>query len=344
MKKILIFGATGRVGSNVAVYLKDIGYDVVAVGHRDSDGGFFATKGISYIGGVANERASDFEKLPTDIDVVINLAGAMPAHANASPMPYIQSIIVGTVNICEWLRTKTSCKRIIFNTTPSDVIQYLNQPTPVPDYAPRSFPKNGGDHAIYAIAKNTAVDILEHYSIAYGFKPITFRHDTIYSWSESPYYNINGARKKLPWRLIVENSINGQTVEVWGNPKLKKCLLYVKDFCSAIECAIKTEHTGIYNLSGVRFYTMEEQIQGIIDVFGNKSNPPLKKYCPEKPSTPMHLYADEKAKIDLGWSPCWDWWKACEDMKRIMTEKPFHLLEAGTKLAPAETQEITSHK
>jgi UDP-glucose 4-epimerase len=335
MKKVLLFGATGQIGSNVAVYLKDKGYDVVAVCHRSSDGGFFATKGIRYIGGVANENSADFAKLPTDIDVVINLAGAMPAHANASPMPYIQSIVVGTVNICEWLRTKTSCKRIVFNTTPSDVIQYLNQPIPVPDYAPRSFPKNGGDHAVYAIAKNTAVDILEHYGIAYGFKPIVFRHDTIYSWSESPYYNINGERKKLPWRVIVENSIEGKTVEVWGNPNFKKCLLYIKDFCSAIECAVNSECTGIYNLSGVRFYTMEEQIQGIIDVFGDKSNPPSKKYCPEKPSTPMHLYADEKAKIELGWNPCWDWWKACEDMKKVMKEKPFHLLEMGTKLASA---------
>ena len=336
MKKILVFGATGQIGSNVAVYLKDNGYDVVAVGHRVSDGGFFATKDICYIGGIANENGADFERLPTDIDAVVNLAGAMPAHANASPMPYIQSIVVGTVNICEWLRKKTSCKRIVFNTTPSDVIAFLNQPTPVPDYAQRSFPKNGGDHAVYAIAKNTAVDILEHYSIAYDFKPIVFRHDTVYSWSESPYYNINGERKKLPWRIIVDNAIDGKNVEVWGNPRFKKCLLYIKDFCSAIECAIKTEYTGIYNLSGVRFYTMEEQIQGIIDVFGNKMNPPTKMYCPEKPSTPMHLYADEKAKIELDWKPCWDWWKACEDMKKVMQEKPFHQLEIGTKLASAE--------
>jgi hypothetical protein len=35
----------------------------------------------------------------------------------------------------------------------------------------------------------------------------------------------------------------------------------------------------------------------------------------------MHLYADEKAKIELGGRPCWDWWKACEDMKRVMEEK-----------------------
>lgn len=337
MKRVLVFGATGQIGSNVVVDLKDKGYDVIAVGHRGSDGGFFTSKGISYIGDIANENIADFVKLPTDIDVVINLAGAMPAHANASPMPYIQSIVVGTVNICEWLRTKTSCKRIIFNTTPSDVIKFLNKPTPVPDYAPRSFPKNGGDHAVYAIAKNTAVDILEHYSIAYNLKPIVFRHDTVYSWSENPYYNINGVRKMLPWRVIVENAIKGETVEVWGKPTCKKCLLYIKDFCSAIECAIKCDCVGIYNLSGVRFYTLEEQIQGIIDVFGNKEKPPKKMYCPEKPSTPMHLYADEKAKIELGWNPCWDWWKACEDMKKVMEEKPFHKLEIGTHLVSAES-------
>ncbi len=330
MKKILVFGATGHIGSNVTVFLKDKGYEVIAVGHRTSDNGFFESKNIRYIGGIANENEKDFEKLPKDISAVINLAGAMPAHAGVSPMPYIQSIIVGTVNICEWLRTQTECRRIIFNTTPSDVIQYLNQPTPVPDYAPRSFPKDGGDHAVYAIAKNTAVDILEHYKIAYGIKPLIFRHDTVYNWSESPYYIINGQRKKLPWRIIVENAIEGKPVEVWGNPKNKKCLLYIKDFCSAIECAINSDHTGIYNLSGVRFYTMDEQVQGIIDVFGSKSNPPSKIYRPEKPSTPMHLYADEKAKIELEWNPCWDWWSACEDMKKVMEEKPFHQLEKGT--------------
>ncbi len=336
MKKILVFGATGNIGSNVAVYLKKKGFNIVAVGHRASDNGFFETKGIHFIGGISIENLEDFHKIPTDIDAVINLAGTMPAHANSSPMPYIQSIVAGTVNVCEWLRTRTSCRRIVFNTTPSDVIEYLNQPTPVPDYALRSFPKDGGDHAIYAIAKNAAVDILTHYGITYGFKPIVFRHDTVYSWSENPFYNVNGQRKILPWRRIVENAIMGKKVEVWGNPETRKCLLYVKDFCAAIECALNCDCTGIFNLSGVRFYTMDEQVQGIIDAFGNKDNLPEKVYCPEKPSTPMHLYADEKAKVELGWKPEWDWWKACEDMKIIMEEKPFHLLEEGTQLTSAK--------
>ena len=63
MSKILIFGATGNIGSNVALYLKNKGYDIVAVGHRESDNGFFATKEITYIGGVANENCW-FESRP----------------------------------------------------------------------------------------------------------------------------------------------------------------------------------------------------------------------------------------------------------------------------------------
>ena len=48
-KLIVVFGATGNLGAYTAVHLKEHGYDVIAVGRRKSDNGFFATKGIKYI-------------------------------------------------------------------------------------------------------------------------------------------------------------------------------------------------------------------------------------------------------------------------------------------------------
>ena len=42
MKKVLVFGATGTVGAYTCIYLKERGYDVIAVGHRKDDNGFFA--------------------------------------------------------------------------------------------------------------------------------------------------------------------------------------------------------------------------------------------------------------------------------------------------------------
>lgn len=325
MQKILVLGATGHLGSNTAVYLKSIGYDVVAVGHRKSDNGFFSTKGIPYIGNFSIENEQCFLLFPKDIDAVVHLAGTMPAHANANPMPYIQSIVVGMVNVCEWMKD-IGCKKIIFNTTPSDVCAFFGEAKPVDDDAPRSFPKDGGDHAVYAIAKNTAVDILEHYHIAYDFTYTVFRHLTVYGYQENPYYNLNGEKKMLPWRQIMQNCIDGKAVEIWGDPNRKKELLYIKDFTKAIECALQKSANGIFNLGGDRPYTLEEQIQGLIDVFGNKDNPPKKLYCPEKPNTPQNLLKSEKAKEILGWIPQYNWWKACEDMKKEMESHPFGLL------------------
>ena len=40
MKKVIVFGATGNLGAYITIYLKSVGYDVIAVGHRKDDNGF----------------------------------------------------------------------------------------------------------------------------------------------------------------------------------------------------------------------------------------------------------------------------------------------------------------
>lgn len=325
MKKILVLGATGQLGAYTTLYLREKGYDVVAVGHRKSDNGFFKSNEIEYIGEFSLENTYDYLKLPTDIDGIVHLAGTMPAHANANPMPYVQSIIVGMVNLCEWLRTIT-CRRVVFNTTPSDVCAYFGTDNPVPSDAPRSFPKDGGDHAVYAIAKNAAIDILEHYKYAVGISSCVFRHLTVYGYHPYPYYNLNGVKKMLPWRYIIEKAIAGDDIEVWGDPSRLKELLYIKDFTCAIELALKTGSEGIFNLSGYKPYSLEDQIDGIIEAFSPATNKSHKIYCPEKPNTPQNLLDANKTKAILGWSPKYTWVQACKDMKNEMQEEPLRLL------------------
>lgn len=95
MKNAIVFGATGQLGCYSALALKEDGYNVFAVGRRENDGGFFATKGIFFIGGIDVSDNSTFYKLPKEkIDVVVNMAGTMPAHADRNMMPYVQSIVV----------------------------------------------------------------------------------------------------------------------------------------------------------------------------------------------------------------------------------------------------------
>lgn len=325
MKKILVLGATGQLGAYATIHLKGIGYTVVAVGHRKSDNGFFANAGIEYIGGFSLENETSYLSLPSDCDAVVHLAGTMPAHADESPMPYIQSIVVGMVNLCEWMK-KTACKRIIFNTTPSDVAACFGGKEAVKDDAPRSFPKDGKDHGVYAIAKNAAVDILEHYKYSTGISSCVFRHLTVYGYHPDPYYHLNGVKKKLPWRYIMEKAIAGDDIEVWGDPSRLKELLYIKDFTYAVELALKTGSEGIFNLSGYQPYTLEDQIDGIIEVFSPATKQSHKIYCPDKTNTPQNLLNSDKARDVLGWVPRFTWVEACYDMKKEMQAEPLKLL------------------
>lgn len=80
MKKIIIFGATGLIGGYTTLYLKEKGYDVIAVGRRKSDNGFFATKGIPYYSvDISDKNNFNILKDETSIDVVVHFAGVMPA-------------------------------------------------------------------------------------------------------------------------------------------------------------------------------------------------------------------------------------------------------------------------
>lgn len=80
MKKVLLFGATGTVGAYTCIYLKERGYDVIAVGRRKDDNGFFALHDMKYYSvDICNQ--DDFNKFPVArIFSIIHLAGILPAR------------------------------------------------------------------------------------------------------------------------------------------------------------------------------------------------------------------------------------------------------------------------
>ncbi len=323
MKRALVFGATGQLGCYSALALKNVGFDVVAVGRRISDNNFFKDYGIEYIGDFFLEDKGCYKKLPNSIDVVVNMAGTMPAHADLNMTPYAQSIVLGTVNICEWME-KINCKRIIFNTTPSDVVDYWGSATPIDDDAIRSFPKDGNDHAVYAICKRAACDILEHMSYVHDIKQTVFRYFIVYGWHPDSHYFLNGVKKELPWRTIIRKSINGKSIEVYGNLNRKKELLYIKDFADAVVHAAKNEICGMFNLGGYKPYSLDEMVDGIINAFSLSTINKIAR--PDMPDTPQILLSKKKTAEVFGWKPKWTWEDACLDMREECIKMPMKKL------------------
>jgi UDP-glucose 4-epimerase len=169
MKKVIIFGATGNTGAYLTEYcienLNSQEFEVVAVGRKQTN--FFDKKGIEYHR-VDITEASQFDKLPhEDVHAVINLAAILPAYMQGyKPEQYIQTNVVGAFNVLEYCR-RTQADRILYPQTEGDLSCYWGKELLIKPDFPRNFSYKG-DHALYVISKNTAVDMIEHYHQTIG--------------------------------------------------------------------------------------------------------------------------------------------------------------------------------
>jgi len=63
MQTILVLGATGLLGAYSTLHFHNLGYKVIAVGHRRSGNGFFADYGIPYYS-INLEEPESFDVIP----------------------------------------------------------------------------------------------------------------------------------------------------------------------------------------------------------------------------------------------------------------------------------------
>lgn len=325
MKKVVVFGATGTVGAYASLLLKESGYDIIAVGRRLSDNGFFEDYDIPYYS-VDIKNKEDFKKLPhIDIEAVIHLAGAMPASMQGyHPHDYISTIVEGTLNVLEFTRDN-GIKKIIFAQSRADS-NYLMGKIPIPADIEKKFPLVG-DHSIYSICKNAAVDMIEHFYHQYGINRFILRFPTIYAYHPNPYFYVNGERKMMAFRYIMEQAIKGETIEIWGDPSRGKEIVYVKDCIQIIEKCLKSSHDGgMYNVGRGVPVTLDEQVKGIIDVFCEKARKSKIIYRPDMPNAREFVHDISKTQKELGYVSQYDYISQLVDFKKYMDEENFSKL------------------
>lgn len=329
-KLIVVFGATGNIGAYSAVHLREQGYDVIAVGHRMSDNGFFASKGMTYYSVDIKDRSS-FNVLPTDKEVfaVVHFASTLPSRYAFDPQDMFESITIGTLHVLEWMQ-KVNCKKIIFPQTPSDLANYHNKPGLIPNDAPRHFPLTG-DHAVYTIAKNAAVDLMEHYHAEFGIKFFALRFFTIYQYHPNAYHYADFKRRMMPYRMLMDRASKALPIEIWGDCKKAKEMVYIKDFVRLVQCCVESGcEGGCYNVGNGWQVTLEEQILGIIEVFSPVNKRSEVIYCPEKPDPLQNAFDVTKTFTELHYKPQYSYLDQLRDFKHEMENEPFAQLW-GTK-------------
>ena len=133
------------------------------------------------------------------------------------------------------------------------------------------------------------------------------------------YYYVDGEKKYISYRYMIQRAIEGKDLEMWGNPELGKDVIYVKDLCQMIFKSLwANRETGTYNAGTGIKTTMREQIEGIIKVFSTKDKMSKIIECPAKRDCDDFVMDIQNAKDDLGYEPQYDYIAYLEDYKKEM--------------------------
>jgi UDP-glucose 4-epimerase len=194
---------------------------------------------------------------------------------------------------------------------------------PIPADIIRKNPETG-DHAIYSICKNTAVELIEHYYYQYKIKRFILRLPTIYAYHPNNYFYVNGDKKPIGYKFIINRAIRGEPVEVWGDPTKSKEITYIGDLNQIIENAIKSNlDGGVYNVGRGIGVSLDEQIKGIIEIFSPKEHQSEIIYRPDMPNAREIIHDISKTEKDLGYKPKYDYMKLLKAYKAEMESGRF---------------------
>lgn len=322
-KRVIVFGATGHLGANIALHLNKLGYQVIAVGHRRNDNGFFADYNIPYYS-VDVSNQSDFEILPQEnVYAVLHFAGVLPAYMQDynNATPYISTVIQGTYNVLKYTR-RVGADRIVFPQSLFDINYLFGSSVPIPAESLRKAPLDS-DHAMYVIAKNAAVDMIEHFHTMYGLKRFIFRLSRVYCYVPDPYTFTDGKKTMISDRWMIYQAMQGKDLCIWGDPNrvLETCA--IGDFLQIIEKSLAADcEGGLYNI-GSGGSTLEERVRAIAEVFAPEGKTINISYDSTKPSGTQFLLDYSKTSKELGYTPKYTWKSYLQEFKKEMELQRF---------------------
>ncbi len=323
---IVVTGATGFIGRYLIDRLVRDGFSVLATGRTRAGEEYYGPRHIPFAQ-VDIARADTLEKLPKQgVDAVVHLAALLSIDvAQWTPEQYLMTNALGTYNVLDYCR-KTKTHKIVYAMTHSDVNRAMEQT--ITEETPRQFGSTrdatGHGHTLpYIVAKIAGQHFVDGYvadgAIAQG---ITFRFPGLRG------YGSRDSRYTTVFHQFVVKAMGSEPIEIWGEHKTVRDILYVKDAVSAIVCALRDDRAnGLYNIGSGVGLTIEDEAKAVIKAFSPSDKPSRLVYRPDIEEVRKRSYVFDiaKASRDLGWKPHYTYYEAMLDYKQEMERGYFDL-------------------
>ena len=306
MKKIFIFGVSGNCGKACAKMFHAEGWQVFGVSRRQLDASYDF---VNHIRGDIMDKAL-FSKLPTDIELVVNMAGVQPSILHTSEKSdmtktfndYVNINIVGVFNILEYVRLN-EIPNYIYTTSHRDLELH---------WGPNKIIQNDmhlainyhGDHTMYAISKTSAKMIGDYYGSIFNTRVFNLRLPMIFLVPDSPFYLVNGENQVMPFLRIIKAAREGKPLEIWGDPNMPRDYVYIDNLLNLIMLCYKSKlNGGTFNVGTGEGITTEKFIHTIGDVFAAEGTTINYIYKKEKRTYKCAVYDVSQQRELLGYKP-----------------------------------------
>ena len=209
MKKILVTGCNGTIGTALCLRLLKEGYEVIGIDVHENKWEPEVSK-ITQIIDVKNK--DELNALPTDIDIVIHLAANARVYDLVIEPDKALDNVITLFNILEYTR-KTNGKRILFASSRET---YGNQGKEILKEEDADF---NTCESPYTASKFAGEAFVQGYRRSYGMKGVIVRFSNVYG-------KYDESNRVVP--LFIRKMKAGQDIEVFGE---EKCLdfTYITD-------------------------------------------------------------------------------------------------------------------
>ncbi len=295
MKRILVTGVAGFIGSFVAKLLMEKGYEVIGLDNINTyydpvlkEKRLEMLKGMSGFafvkGDIENFSFVDTLLKEEKPDVIINLAArAGVRYSMENPFVYVTTNTLGTLNLLEGARRSGINKFVLASTSSL----YAGEEMPFSETLSVNKPIS-----VYAATKKGAEAISYSYHYLYGIDVTILRYFTVYGPLGRPDMSVF---RFIKW--IDE----GLPLILYGDGSQMRDFTYVEDIAEGTVRGMKDVGYEIINLGGNKPYKISFMIRLIERYLGKKAKI---EYRPFHKADLKATWADiGKATKLLGWTP-----------------------------------------
>ena len=293
MKKILITGGCGFIGSNFIRYiLGKYSYDLVNLdaltyaGNPNNLKDLISNSHYHFIHGRI-EDINTVREAMKGVDAVVHFAAE--SHVDRSILnarPFIITNVLGTQTLLDVAR-ESKIERFIYVSTDEIYGQLgvhgkFKEDTSLRPCSP------------YSASKASADLLVKAYCYTYNFPAIVVRPSNNYGPYQYP-------EKFIP--LMITNLFEDKPIPVYGKGENIRDWLYVEDCCNAIDLILHKGHAGeTYNIGGQSEYRNLDIAKELIKILHKDEN--CIKFVADRPGHDFRYALDiSKIKGELKWQP-----------------------------------------